>query len=331
MCAAINGTTPTVEAERPHITVVTMPDPASSEPDEPTLLARTLGREFAICVEIDPPKGMNPKKAIDGARMLRDVGVTAINVADSPMARVRMSALMVSHLIQAQVGIETIVHFTTRDRSLMAIQSELLGAHAAGIRNILALTGDPPSLGDYPTSSAVYDIDSVGRIGVLSQMNQGVDSSGAALGRAASFTIACAVDPTRSDLELEAQRLQNKLDAGAHFVMTQPIFDVDVWTHFLEVFGGPLPVPVMIGILPLQSSRHAEFLHNEVPGITLTATALQRMHDAGANGREEGVAMARELLLELRPFAQGVYLMPSFGRYEVAVEVLDGVLVAGAV
>ncbi len=331
MCAAINGTAPKRDADGPPKTVVTMPDPMSSELDEPTLLAQTLGREFAICVEIDPPKGMNPKKAIDGARMLRDVGVTAINVADSPMARVRMSALMVSHLIQTQVGIETIVHFTTRDRSLMAIQSELLGAHAAGIRNILALTGDPPSLGDYPTSSAVYDIDSVGLVGVLSQMNQGVDSSGAALGRAASFTIACAVDPTRTDLELEVQRLQNKLDAGAHFVMTQPIFDVDVWTRFLDVFGGPLPVPVMIGILPLQSSRHAEFLHNEVPGITLTPAALQRMHDAGANGREEGVAMARELLLELRPSAQGVYLMPSFGRYEVAAEVLDGVLAAGAV
>ena len=331
MCTAINGTSPSLETSRPTLTVVTMPDPASAEPDEPTQLARTLGHEFAICVEIDPPKGMNPKKAIDGARMLRDAGVTAINVADSPMARVRMSALMVSHLIQAQVGIETIVHFTTRDRSLMAIQSELLGAHAAGIRNILALTGDPPSLGDYPTSSAVYDIDSVGLINVLNQMNQGVDSAGAALGRAASFTIACAVDPTRSDLELEAQRLQNKLDAGAHFVMTQPIFDVAVWTRFLDVFGGPLPVPVMIGILPLQSSRHAEFLHNEVPGITLTTAALQRMHDAGANGREEGVAMARELLLELRPFAQGVYLMPSFGRYEVAAEVLDGVLAAGAV
>ena len=330
MCAAINGTTPG-DTAAPMITVVTMPDPTSSEPDEPTKLARTLGREFAICVEIDPPKGMNPKKAIDGAKLLRDAGVTAINVADSPMARVRMSALMVSHLIQAQVGIETIVHFTTRDRSLMAIQSELLGAHAAGIRNILALTGDPPSLGDYPNSSAVYDIDSVGLIGVLSQMNQGVDSAGAALGRAASFTIACAVDPTRSDLELEAERLQRKLDAGAHFVMTQPIFDVDVWTRFLEIYGGPLPVPVMIGILPLQSSRHAEFLHNEVPGITLTPSALQRMHDAGANGREEGVRMAQELLTELRPLAQGVYLMPSFGRYEVAAEVLGGVLAAGAV
>jgi homocysteine S-methyltransferase len=277
-------------------------------------------------VEIDPPKGLNPKKALDGARLLKDAGVTAINVADSPMARVRMSALMMSHLIQHEVGVEAIVHFTTRDRSLMAIQSELLGAHAAGVRNILALTGDPPSLGDYPDSSAVYDIDSIGLIKVLSKMNEGIDWSGAPLGRNASFTIACAVDPTREDLVLEASRLREKLAAGAHFVMTQPIYDVEVWLRFLEHFGGQIPVPVMIGILPLQSARHAEFLHNEVPGITLTQQALERMRTAGNHGRQVGVEMARELLLDLKPHAQGVYLMPSFGRYEVAAEVLAGVV-----
>jgi homocysteine S-methyltransferase len=258
--------------------------------------------------------------------MLKEAGVTAINVADSPMARVRMSALMMSHLIQNEIGVEAIVHFTTRDRSLMAIQSELLGAHAAGVRNILALTGDPPSLGDYPDSSAVYDIDSIGLIKVLSRMNEGIDWSGAPLGRKASFTIACAVDPTREDLELEAGRLRQKLEAGAHFVMTQPIYDVGVWCRFLEVYGEPIGAPVMIGILPLQSARHAEFLHNEVPGITLTEPALERMREAGPNGRQVGVEMARQLLLDLKPFAQGVYLMPSFGRYEVAAEVLQGVV-----
>jgi homocysteine S-methyltransferase len=210
----------------------------------------------------------------------------------------------------------------------MAIQSELLGAHAAGVRNILALTGDPPSLGDYPDSSAVYDIDSIGLIKVLAKMNDGMDWSGAPLGRRASFTIACAVDPTRDDLELEATRLRQKIEAGAHFVMTQPIYDVEVWTRFLEIYGETIPVPVMIGILPLQSARHAEFLHNEVPGITLTESALNRMRDAGPNGRAEGVEMARQLLFDLIPHAQGVYLMPSFGRYEVAAEVLQGVVSA---
>lgn len=291
--------------------------------DQPTELAAGLGNKFLVSVEIDPPKGLNPEKAISGARMLKESGVDLINVADSPMARVRMSALTLCYLIQHEVGIETIVHFTTRDRSLMGLQSELLGAHAAGVRNILALTGDPPSLGHYPDSSAVYDVDSIGLIRVLTKLNSGVDSAGASIGRMANFTIACAVDPTKGDLVDEARRLHAKIDAGAQLVMTQPIYDASVWTKFLEYFGGPVPVPVMIGILPLQSSKHAEFLHNEVPGITLTDLARDRMRRAGAEGRQEGVRMAQELLADLRPHAQGVYLMPSFGRYEVAAEVLE--------
>jgi homocysteine S-methyltransferase len=291
--------------------------------DGPTTLASELGSKFLVSVEIDPPKGLNPEKAIDGARMLKQAGVDAINVADSPMARVRMSALTLCYLIQHEVGIETIVHFTTRDRSLMGLQSELLGAHAAGVRNILALTGDPPSLGNYPGSSAVFDVDSIGLIRVLNQLNSGVDSAGASIGRKANFTIACAVDPTKKDLVDEARRLHAKIDAGAHFVMTQPIYDVNVWTTFLDYYGEPIPVPVMIGILPLQSSKHAEFLHHEVPGITLSDAARERMRKAGPDGRAEGVKIAQELLANLRPLAQGVYLMPSFGRYEVAAEVLE--------
>ncbi|MDQ3412263.1 MAG: bifunctional homocysteine S-methyltransferase/methylenetetrahydrofolate reductase [Chloroflexota bacterium] len=290
----------------------------------PSSLARKLeGGKFIVAVEIDPPKGLNPAKALDGARLLREAGVDAINVADSPMARVRMSALTICYLIQHQVGVETILHLTTRDRSLMGLQSDLLGAHAVGVRSILALTGDPPSLGDYPDSSAVYDIDSTGLIRVLTRLNNGTDSAGAAIGKRANFLIACAVDPTREDLAHEAARLRAKLEAGANFVMTQPIFDPAVWRRFLDVYGAErLPVPVLIGILPLQSTKHAEFLHNEVPGITLTDEARERMRRAGAAGRAEGVTMAQELLLQLRPHVQGVYLMPSFGRYEVAAEVL---------
>lgn len=293
--------------------------------DEPSDFARKLhGGKFLVAVEIDPPKGLNPAKALDGARLLREAGVDAINVADSPMARVRMSALTICYLIQHQVGVETILHLTTRDRSLMGLQSDLLGAHAVGVRTILALTGDPPSLGDYPDSSAVYDIDSTGLIRVLTRLNHGTDSAGASIGKQANFLIACAVDPTRDDLEHEAGRLRTKLEAGANFVMTQPIFDPAVWRRFLDVYGVErLPVPVLIGILPLQSTKHAEFLHNEVPGITLTDDARDRMRRAGAAGRAEGVKMAQELLLQLRPHAQGVYLMPSFGRYEVAAEVLQ--------
>jgi len=289
----------------------------------PASFRSKVGQEFVVAVEIDPPKGLSKEKAIAGADLLKKAGVDAINVADSPMARVRMSALTLCMLIHQDVGIETIVHFTTRDRSLMGIQSELLGAHAAGVRSVLALTGDPPTLGNYPGSTGVYDINSIGLIKLLRNMNDGVDSAGASIGDQANFLIGCAVDPTRTDLGLEAERLHEKIEAGAHFVMTQPIFDVEVWTRFLTFFGGKVPLPLLVGILPLQSTRHAEFLHNEVPGITLTDGARARMREAGPNGRKEGVAMAQTLLQDLRPLAQGVYLMPSFGRYEVAAEVLE--------
>lgn len=307
-----------------HIRPVAPRQPIDVESDAPTSIKQMLSKKFLRCVEIDPPKGFNPQKALDGARLLKDAGVDAINVADSPMARVRMSAMTLCYLIQHEVDVETIIHFTTRDRSLMGLQSELLGAHAANVRNILALTGDPPNLGDYPESTAVYDVDSIGLIRIISRLNQGEDSFGASIGRGASFTIACAIDPTRHDLEEEARRLHDKIESGADFVMTQPIFDIDVWTRFLKIYGeAKLPVPVMIGVLPLQSSRHAEFLHNEVPGITLTDKARDRMRQAGSSGRQEGVQMAQELLRELVPFADGTYLMPSFGRYEVAAEVIS--------
>lgn len=301
-----------------------------SSHEEPTEVARKIGEKFLVSVEIDPPKGFNPAKALDGARLLKDAGVDAINVADSPMARVRMSAMTLCYLIQHQVGIETILHFTTRDRSLMGLQSELLGAHAVGVRNILALRGDPPSLGAYPDSSAVYDVDSAGLIRILTRMNEGVDSAGASIGRQARFTIACAVDPTKPDLPDEARRLRAKLDAGAHFVMTQPVYDLANWLAFLDVYQAEhgsrdLGVPVLLGVLPLQSSKHAEFLHNEVPGITLTGEARARMREAGSDGRQEGISMAQDLLAAAQPHVQGVYIMPSFGRYEVAAEVLRAV------
>ena len=305
-----------------HISELGHPAPSTGQ-HQPDGFRSELGNKFLVAVEIDPPKGLNPEKALIGAALLKRSGVDAINVADSPMARVRMSALTLCMMIQHQIDVETIVHFTTRDRSLMGIQSELLGAHAAGVRTVLALTGDPPTLGGYPGTTGVYDTDSIGLIKLLTNMNEGVDAVGAPIGSRADFRIGCAVDPTRQDLVLEAERLHAKLDAGAHFVMTQPIFDASVWIRFLDYFGGAIPVPLMIGILPLQSAKHADFLHNEVPGITLTEDALKRMHAAGPDGRKEGVRMAQELLLDLMPIAQGVYLMPSFGRYEVAAEVLD--------
>lgn len=295
-------------------------------PEGPTLFATKLGQEFVVSVEVDPPKGLNARKTLAGAQLLKDAGVDFINVADSPMARVRMSALTLCYLIQQQVGVETILHFTTRDRNLMGLQSDLIGAHALGVRNIIALTGDPPSLGDYPDATPVYDVDSIGLVNVIRKFNAGTDAAGASIGQMASFTVAVAADPTRPNLDEETERLSRKLGAGADLVMTQPVFAIETWTRFLDLYEssyGPIPVPVLLGVLPLQSSRHAEFLHNEVPGIRLTDDARERMRRAGSAGRKEGVRLAQDLVLEARERVHGIYIMPSFGRYEVAAEVLD--------
>ena len=312
-----------------RVTAPGLPEGGEDAAPAPTgLLQKLRAGKFVVSVEVDPPRGFNAAKMLEGAAIAKARGADAVNVADSPMARVRMGALGLCVLIQQQVGIESILHFTTRDRSLMALQSDLIGAHALGVRNIIALTGDPPSLGDQPDSTAVYDVDSIGLVRVLDAFNRGLDRTGKPFGTRSAFTIAVASDPTRSDLVQEVDRFHKKVSGGAHLTMTQPIFDPLLWKRFYELYEerhGPFPVPVLIGILPLQSHRHASFLHNEVPGITLSEAALARMERAGADGRKEGVRMAQELLLELMelPKVQGVYLMPSFGRYEVACEVLD--------
>jgi homocysteine S-methyltransferase len=205
----------------------------------------------------------------------------------------------------------------------MGLQSDLMGAHAVGLRNILCLTGDPPSLGDYPNMTAVYDTDSVGLVGIVRKMNQGVDDAGTSIGAPTNFAIGCAVNPTAEDLDRELEHFRHKLEAGAQFVMTQPVYEVACWERFLARLGGAPSIPLLIGILPLQSFRHAEFLHNEVPGIHVPDWIRQRMHDAGNEGQKVGVELARELLGQCRAHANGVYLMPSFGRYENCLEVLD--------
>ncbi len=343
MRAALDGWLAGLRGETvPLITVEDLPEirlsTASSadfgdEEDQSTQILRKLREgKFVISVEVDPPRAFTAEKQIEGAAYAKAMGADAVNVADSPMARVRMGALSMCVQIQQQVGIETILHYTTRDRSLMALQSDLIGAHALGIRNILALTGDPPSLGDTQHSTAVYDVDSIGLVRIIDKFNQGVDLSGRDMGKKGAFTIAVACDPTRPNLSEEVDRFYRKVsDNGrqlAHFTMTQPIYDPQLWMNFLDLYEeryGEFPVPVLIGVLPLQGHKHATFLHNEVPGITLTEATVERMRLAGPNGREEGVKMAQELLLELKelPHVQGVYLMPSFGRYELACQVLE--------
>jgi homocysteine S-methyltransferase len=320
-----------VEGEaQPSVTVATYEEPApATDPANRTKLARKLAdKTFVVSVEVDPPRGARPKKMIEGAQFLKNAGVDVINVADSPMARVRMSSIALASMITNQVGIETILHFTCRDRNLMGIQSDLMGAHALGIRNILALTGDPPRVGDYPNATAVFDVDSVGLIRVLKQLNAGTDLGGNSIGEPTGFLIGCAVNPTAENFDQEMERFERKIEAGAEFAMTQPLYELETLVRFLNRFGKQR-IPVLLGLLPLQSHRHAEFLHNEVPGINIPDDARAAMRQAGEKGIEVGVEMCRKLLLEARDQVEGAYLMPSFGRYEVVARVAEAVL-AGA-
>jgi homocysteine S-methyltransferase len=294
----------------------------------PTRLAEALAAgRFVVSVEIDPPRSIRIERTLDAARLLRDAGVDVVNVSDSAMARVRMGALAVAFGIQHDLDLECVVHLTTRDRNLMALESELLGAHALGVRNILALTGDPPRTGEYPTGTGVWDVDSIGLVEILARLNRGEDQAGSPIGQRAAFTIACALDPTAADGRTEWDRLERKLDGGAHFVMTQPLYDLrQVETMLDEArrrFGpGGFPVPVLLGVLPLQSTRHAEFLHNEVPGITIPDEARAAMAAAGEHGAEVGLDMTLALLEQVGAAVAGTYVMPSFGRYEQAAELV---------
>ncbi|MBE3557770.1 MAG: bifunctional homocysteine S-methyltransferase/methylenetetrahydrofolate reductase [Ktedonobacteraceae bacterium] len=286
--------------------------------------------EFVISAELDPPKGLNPKKLLEGAAFLQQAGVDCINIADSPMARVRMSCIALARLIQDHLGMETIIHFTTRDRNLMALQSELLGAHALGIRNILALTGDPVRAGDYPNMTGVWDVDSIGLIQIIRSMNEGRDAAGSSIGAQAAFHIGCALNLNMTDeeTEREIEKYQRKLAAGAHFIMTQPIYEITPLARFLQRVGKP-PVPMLVGCTPLHSSRHAEYLHNEVPGIVIPDEVRARMKAAGEHGQEEGLKLAQEMLAQTRDMVQGVYLIPSYRRYDVIAE-LTRMLRAGS-
>jgi homocysteine S-methyltransferase len=303
-------------------------EPAPSDPPTPTELLRRLrdGR-YVISVEIDPPRSIRIERTVEAARLLAAAGADCVNVSDSAMARVRMGALAVAFGIQHDLGLECVVHLTTRDRNLMALESELLGAHALGVRNILALTGDPPRVGDYPTGTGVWDVDSVGLVRILARLNRGEDEAGAPIGGPAGFTIACALDPTAEDAAREWDRLVQKLDAGAQLVMTQPLFDTAQAEAMLAEarrrFGpGGFPVPLLLGVLPLQSSRHAEFLHHEVPGITIPDATRDALRAAGESGAEVGLEMALGLLRDVGTAVAGTYLMPSFGRYEQAAELV---------
>ncbi|CAN5820761.1 bifunctional homocysteine S-methyltransferase/methylenetetrahydrofolate reductase [soil metagenome] len=324
---AASTLTPGPLGSAPRTPVVERASSAQGEAPPPTRLAQALveGR-FVVSVEIDPPRSVRIERTIEAGRLLKEAGVDIVNISDSAMARVRMGAMAVAFGVQHDLDLECLVHFTTRDRNLMALESELLGAHALGVRNILALTGDPPRVGDYQTGSGIWDIDSTGLIAILRRLNRGEDQAGKPIGSPAGFTIACALDPTAADLEQEIGRLAAKLEAGADLIMTQPIYAASQWQLFMEAatrrWPGGLPRPVLLGVLPLHTARHAEFLHHEVPGITIPNEIRAAMAAAGERGTDVGLEMAHALLADLSGQVQGTYIMPSFGRYEQAAELV---------
>jgi len=291
----------------------------------PTTLQRKLeAGEFLVTVELDPPRGHTVDKLVQGAKLLQERGVEIVDINDGSLGRVRMSVLATALLVRDSTGLDVNMHFTCRDRNLMGIQADLLGAHALDIRNILAMTGDPPRAGDYTNATAVFDVDGVGLIEVLRRMNEGVDATGNSIGEPTSFCVGAALNPAAEDLDREVERFHRKIAAGARWVQTQPVYELAQLERFLERAGGS-PVPLLVGLLPLHSFRHAEFLHNEVPGITVPDEVRGRLREAGDRALRVGIEMAQSLVHEVRRRYAGAYLMPSFGRFEVVAEVLDAV------
>lgn len=276
---------------------------------------------FVTSVEIDPPKGIDATKLVQGAVLCRQAGADMINIADSPLARARMSALSLANLIRREVDVDIILHMSCRDRNLLGLQSEVMGAYALGIRDILAVTGDPPTIGDYPHATGVYDVDAIGLTTLLKRLNDGVDLAGKKLTYRTNFHIGVAVNPTAPDLAKELDRFRQKVDSGAHYAMTQPLYELGPFERFLE--AARPTIPILVGILPLRNAKHAEFMHHEVPDITIPEPIRKRMHDAGKDGMQAGIDISREFLLEIRPRCQGVYLMPPFERFEMAASILE--------
>ena len=280
--------------------------------------------EWVVSVELDPPKGTNLESMLDVAARLKASGaVHEADINDNPMARARLSALMAAVAIERTVGLETIPHVTPRDSSVMGLQSQLLGAHAEGIRNVLAVTGDPPHVGDYPGSSGVYEVDAIGLTHLLARLNEGEDYSGKAIDAPTAFYIGVAVNPSAEDFDVEVERFHRKVAAGARFAMTQALFDVAYLDRFLDELGGESPIPLLVGVWPLTSFQLAFRLHNEVPGITIPDAIQKRLADAGADAKKLGFELARDLVEETRARAAGIYVIPPFKEPTAALELLQ--------
>jgi len=303
--------------------VISKPAPVTQRIPESNFWRKLQKKEFTVCVEIDPPKGLSLDRIFEQVdKVMASRKVDAVDINSGAMARVGMDALIVASALEAR-GVETVPHLTTRDQNIIGLQAALLGAWTVGgVRNVLAITGDPPSVGDYPETSGVYEVDSVGLVKVLHRLNQGTDWAGKTLGGATNFAIGVAVNPVADDLDNEIERFHAKVEAGAHFAMTQPLFDPEHWHAFLKKLGGKPAIPVLIGIWPLNSYKQALRLNNEVPGIVIPEALLKSMETAGAAARDRGFEVARKMLDWSRTELAGAYLIPPFKRYEEILEIL---------
>lgn len=280
--------------------------------------------EWTVSVEVLPPVGLDPARVLERIAALEGKGVDVVNIPDGPRATVRMSNGALAALVRQHTRMEPLLHVCARDRNLLALQGDLLGAHALDIHNLVIITGDPPKVGDYPDATAVFDVDSIGLLNLASGLNRGIDPAGKAIGSRTRFVLATGAEPAALDFEREVRRLRDKRDAGAEVVMTQPVFDLAVLERFLDATHD-LGLPILVGILPLASSKNAEFLHKNVPGMRIPDAVRARMANVsdGIRAREEGIDIAAEALRTLRDRVQGVYLMPPFGRVESALAVLE--------
>jgi len=288
--------------------------PVSDE--EPTELARLFAAgEFVVSVQLDPPLGGSVAGLIDAARTIRESGKAhVVDVNDNPRARARMSGMIASAAIQREAGIEVIPHLTPRDSTIAGLESLLLGSHAEGLRNVLAVTGDAPEAGDYPGTGSVYDVDAIGLVELITRLNEGTDFHGRAIDAPTSFFAGVAVNPTADDLELEVDRFRRKLAAGARFAMTQILFDMEYFHRFFELFGGPSPIPLLVGVWPIRSLELAVRVHNETPGIVVPEHVQERYRAAGANAPQVGIDLVHELIAQAREVAAGVYIVAPFRR-----------------
>jgi len=297
---------------------------AEPQPDTRSLFAQNIGKKFLVSAELDVPRGLDMSSVIDGARYLHRYGVDAVNLTDGARARLRISPVALSSMVQKEVGIEAMTHMTSRDRNMIGLQAELLGAHALGLRNILCITGDPTSIGDYPHATSVFDVDSIGLIRAIKAMNSGKDLMGNSIEGRTSFLIACAANPKADDMDREVRRLSLKIEAGADIIFTQPIYEMNTLGQFIRRIE-QWKKPVMLGILPLRSYRHAEFLHNEIPGMAIPENIRERLRSAGDKASSVGVQLTRDFLREARHQVAGAYLMPPFKKYDVVPQILEAV------